>query len=597
MFEEMEVAYYLSGNFIRNIYVCKYSEEGKVLPAELRKHKACGCKRLVRNIILEGRKTKMLSLVICLLSFGGFYDFGAALTGIGIGIDLFLIYKKNTVYRKKNTPVQYLPLGLFLWMILVSFWAVDPAENGLGIFRGAVLLLWMYLCFLRKEEQKERLISLIPYMGSVMTVLGLCSLISERTAGFFWQAGRLGGFFQYPNTFALFLVIGIMILVQEFLDGCKEKRRRYVSMANLVLLLVGILLSGSRSMLLLLLLWGLYKALREKKLRRPVLLCGILVLLTAGAYVVIFKDKQNVGRIFTLFEANSTLYGRLLYYADACKLIAKKPFGLGYMGYHYMQPAIQNGIYTTRFVHNDWLQLLLDYGLIGGVLGGTYVVWQFVKGRQKVREKEIAGIILLASLVDFHLQYLCMGMLLLLCFDLGQKEKQISKKQKTENRLFMGALMAVFIYFAVPFLALYFGNPKLATDFFEPYTAAQISLMNTCTQKEEAVARANELLKRNPYIFEAYQVKVYGAVMDGDASGIIQNMDKALQISRYDTELYKQYDGILSDLVNRNLEAGSEEGTNELEAFRQTLPERLLKLKETTHPLAFKIRDVPTFSW
>jgi len=539
----------------------------------------------------------MLSFLICLLSFGGFYDFSAAFTGIGIVINLFLIYKKNTVYKKKYAPVMFLPSGLFVWAIAVSFWAIDPAENFLGIFRGAVLLLWMYECFLMTEEQKKRLLFLIPYLGSGMTVLGLCSLISEKTAGFFWQARRLGGLFQYPNTYALFLTAGIIILVQQSAKNCQNKTEKYGTMINLILLLLGILLSGSRSMLLLLFAWGVYKALKVKKLRIPVLTCGLAVVLVAGGYVLLFRDKQNVGRIFSLLEANSTLYGRLLYYADAGEMIFQNPFGLGYLGYHYLQPAVQSGIYTTRFVHNDWLQLLLDYGMVGGLMSGAYVVWQFVKGHQEAWKKELAAIILLASLVDFHLQYLVMMMLLLLCFDMGSEKEVLKHKQKTENLIFLGGLLSVFVYFAIPFLAQYTGNAKVAVAFFEPYTQAQVSVMNTCTEKTEAVLWADKILAHNSFILEARQVKVYGAVMDGDALGIIQNMDMALQIAKYDTALYKQYDGMLAELVERNLEAGLEAGANKLENFRKTLPERLLELQETTHPLAFKIRDIPTFSW
>ena len=539
----------------------------------------------------------MLSFLICLLSFCGFYDFSAAFTGVGIVIDLFLIYKKNTVYKKKYAPVMFLPSGLFVWAVAVSFWAIDPAENFTGIFRGAVLLLWMYECSLMAEEQKERLFSLIPYLGSGMTVFGGCSLLSDKTAAFFWQARRLGGLFQYPNTYALFLIAGIIILVQRAAKGYRNKKEKCGGIANLILLLLGILLSGSRSMLLLLFAWGIYKALRVKKLRLPVVISGLALALVAGGYVLLFQDKQNVGRVFTLLESNSTLYGRLLYYADACEMICVKPFGLGYMGYHYLQPAVQSGVYTTRFVHNDWLQLLLDYGVVGGVIGGVYVVWQLVKGRQSAWNKELATVILLASFADFHLQYMVMMMLLLLCFDMGSEKEALKKKQKAENLIFLGGLLAVFVYFAVPFLAQYTGNSKTAVTFLESYTPAQVSVMSTCTDKEEAVALADKILEHNPFVLEARQVKVYGAMMDGDSDGIIQNMDAALQISKYDTELYKQYDLMLAELVSRNREAGLFEGADKLESFRKTLPGRLSGMEETTHPLAFKIRDIPTFSW
>ena len=72
--------------------------------------------------------------------------------------------------------------------------------------------------------------------------------------------------------------------------------------------------------------------------------------------IVITGSYQNMGRYLTIFTHNSTLWGRILYQIDGLKMLLKRPAGLGYMGYYFLQPSVQSAAYTTKFVHNDFLQ-------------------------------------------------------------------------------------------------------------------------------------------------------------------------------------------------------------------------------------------------
>ena len=49
-------------------------------------------------------------------------------------------------------------------------------------------------------------------------------------------------------------------------------------------------------------------------------------------------------------------------------MLLKRPAGLGYMGYYFLQPSVQSAAYTTKFVHNDFLQIGLDGGMIAMIL-------------------------------------------------------------------------------------------------------------------------------------------------------------------------------------------------------------------------------------
>ena len=58
----------------------------------------------------------------------------------------------------------------------------------------------------------------------------------------------------------------------------------------------------------------------------------------------------------------STFIGRIIYFKYGLRLIAKNPFGLGYLGFYYTEQFNQTAVYSVRYIHNELLQLLLDIG-------------------------------------------------------------------------------------------------------------------------------------------------------------------------------------------------------------------------------------------
>ena len=553
----------------------------------------------------------MISYIMGLLLFGGFYDFSVLATAVCVVAEIIVhYYKKKPVYQKKKNYILWIPTFMVIWSMVVSYWALDVSENILGIMRGVTMLLWMYRCFLMSEEEKKKCFVITPYLGAAMVVVGMVSLINEQSASFFWQARRFGGFFQYSNTCALFLLLGIVILVQQFNLRNTAKigkisksadstviKKHIMNFVVTGLLLAGIFMTGSRSVLLLLAGWGVYTAVRIKKLRIPVLLIIMGSFGIAYAYGLIAGDTQNIARIFTLFSSNSTILGRVLYDIDALSLALKYPLGLGYMGYYYMQPAVQTGVYTTMFVHNDFLQLLVDYGFVALSAGLIYLGYQVLRGKQDAQKKELLILILMAVFVDFHLQYMSIFMFLILCLDLGEKGGLKKRKELRENYIFCGITLIAAGYFTIAFGTHYLGNDSVALAMFPGYTKAQTEALNMCTDKESAVSLADNILTHNEYISEAYHVKVYAAAMDKEYMKAMEYMDKSLAIRRYDVETYRAYDELLTEMIRNCNEMGRTEDVEALTEYKNNLPKMLADIEAKTHPIAFKLRDVPVFIW
>ncbi|MEW6730135.1 MAG: O-antigen ligase family protein [Acidobacteriota bacterium] len=100
--------------------------------------------------------------------------------------------------------------------------------------------------------------------------------------------------------------------------------------------------------------------------------------------------------------------------------------GLGAFGVAYTHFAQENGSYWFREVHNDYLQVLTDTGLVGALLGVIFLLGLVQAARRKLANLEqesymlvlgaIVGIvaILIHSLVDFNLQIAAHSLLFLM---------------------------------------------------------------------------------------------------------------------------------------------------------------------------------------
>lgn len=187
----------------------------------------------------------------------------------------------------------------------------------------------------------------------------------------------------------------------------------------------GIIMSGSRTVLLLMLVLGAWYCVKRK-------LPGKVLLMAAGgcAVLVVLLWSTGVGKevLIRVFSTNgSTFWGRLLYMKDAAGMILTHPFGLGYYGYHYLQTSCQTGVYSVVSVHNELLQLLLDVGILPAILFFGMLVKSCISKNVSGRNRLLLLIVILHSLFDYDFQFLVIGMVVILLLeDENVKEIPIS---------------------------------------------------------------------------------------------------------------------------------------------------------------------------
>ncbi len=530
-----------------------------------------------------------IPLITTILLFGGFYSFSVYFVGAMILLLLFLWMGKTKKSRMAKNEVLYGSIILCVSAFISAFSGVNKGMAWLGFLRVVVFFLWVFYLMQFSGQQRERVLCVLPWAGGVMVIVGLLSIsvtqIFPAATGLFWQAERFGGTFQYSNTCALFLMIGIIILSN------KEK----VDKQELVLfdvLIIGIFLTGSKGGILLLIPVLIWILVKQKSFRKNGICVALLLLVAGLTYGLASGDFQNIARIYTLFRYPSTLLGRLLYMKDAFPILLSHPLGIGYMGYAGMQSAIQTGVYTSLFVHNDWLQMGLDYGWLFFIVALGVVIYQLVKGKQETYKKVALFVICFYSLLEFHLQYLSIVMIIPLLMDV--KESAIVEKKSAvakENQILSLVGLLLFGYFGIASLCTYVGKYETALSMYPYDTQALEAVLMQERQKERATTLAEEILSIHSYSAESYNVLAYGALMDGSYEKALNYKLEVLKMEKYDTIQYGDFVSMV-DTIQSVSAANKALCEKKLEEMQRILKET----KERTDTLAYYLRDKPTFT-
>jgi len=246
-------------------------------------------------------------LIAALFAAGLFHDFAACAALVFLcGYLLVLVVKnKEFVFRVNITSIAVLVIGFFY--LISILWAVDSGMAFIGFIKILPLPLFM-LVIMQKSESKRRCIEVLPVSMAVMTVISAIVVLFSPRNEFFAPAGRLSGFLQYSNTFALLLLVSVVIIAS------KEKHSAADYMC-LPALIVGIILSGSRTVFILTILAVLVLIFISKNKKLKIFLGSITVLTTVAAviYVLVTENLDSIGRFLSVSFAESTFVGRLLY--------------------------------------------------------------------------------------------------------------------------------------------------------------------------------------------------------------------------------------------------------------------------------------------
>lgn len=332
--------------------------------------------------------------------------------------------------------VQLLPSGIAApkgqGMITFDSFATSQALIRIIASLGLFLLV---SSFIHTDERRNTAVTVIIAVCVFVALVGIGQSFIGKAL---WQRGSFGPFVN-RNHFAGFLVMGAG-LAGGMLIG-RSVRRELLALygSGLVILCAGIVLSASRggvlalgAAILFLAVIGLPMILKggqERVGRLTILIRSAAVLLLGlgaviGALFLVGPEglvrniSQTQGEVEGSRPSDERFSRRDIWRATE-GMIRDHPWlgvGLGAFPYAFTSYDQSSGTQRVEQTHNDYLQILADAGLVGGVLALTFIALLFIGGFRAARTRNrrrrsiilgaLSGCFAIAvhSFVDFNLQ-------------------------------------------------------------------------------------------------------------------------------------------------------------------------------------------------
>ena len=201
--------------------------------------------------------------------------------------------------------------------------------------------------------------------------------------------GRIHSVLQYANANALLMLIGILYSIRDFVS-----QKKIISLCFCAMFAAALFLTGSRTTLVIALATcALYLFIISGRRGKTIVVCTVLLI---AAIAVSLSALTDI-RMFRLSLFESTLVERWITFQDAVSMLRGRWLtGIGVGNWQEWQMRFQTAPYYVKYIHNYYLQLLLDGGLVAPALFCTAMFPAVYRG---IRSKSVHGVILFAFLL------------------------------------------------------------------------------------------------------------------------------------------------------------------------------------------------------
>ncbi len=327
----------------------------------------------------------------------------------------------------------FLPMGVFGLLVgaqLVFHRSAYPHDT---VSLALLYVAYAILCFLAAQSlfrgsQARTLTVIFLLYGSAMASFALIQGISSNDKLYWIRQPRSGGWIYGPyvnhNHYAGLMEMLIPIPLVLALSRLASTKTRNTAAAAAALMVSTIFLSGSRGGMLAiaaeLVILAILLVKQKRGLRTAIGLGVFLVI------VVVLLTWVGGGELSRRLSPSSPSHSELstdirkYINRDGIRMFLKKPvLGWGLGAFPVVYPQFRT-FYTNFFVneaHNDYLQLLVEMGLLGFATMIWFLVTLYTRAMKKIKNwsGEISGAVTLAcvlglsgilvhSFVDFNLQ-------------------------------------------------------------------------------------------------------------------------------------------------------------------------------------------------
>ncbi len=297
-----------------------------------------------------------------------------------------------------------------------------------------ILFFLLFATFVNTPERRRQAVTTIIVLCVVVALIG----IGQTYGKLIWPRAAFGPFVN-RNHFAGFLEMAAGLIGARIVSRTLQRERMVLYICYLIVVCSGLILSASRGGYLALAAVILFLGLVSLTSRRDksgdakadrglqFRLVGALILLVVMSFGAMFlTNSDDLLQRFKQVEENITIgeladdrYSRRELWQTTMQMVKDHPIlGVGLGAYQFAYPRYDqsSGLYRTEQSHNDYLQILADTGVIGGLVLLAFLVLLFARSFAAMQTRDLvqrsislgalAGCFGIAvhSFVEFNLQ-------------------------------------------------------------------------------------------------------------------------------------------------------------------------------------------------
>lgn len=318
----------------------------------------------------------------------------------------------------KGNPL-FLPMGVFGFLILIQILFHTTAYPHDTVSAALLYCAYGTLCFLSGQSllrtaQARNLALILCIYGAVLATFALLQGISANGKLYWVRVPRLGGWIYGPyvnhNHYAGLMEMLLPIPLVLCLTRLAHSKERIAAAAAAAVMAGTIFLSGSRGGMLA--LFGEFIVLavvlvKQRRDLRTAVGLGVFLLVVVGLLTWLGGDEL-LRRLATVETAHTDLSAemRLQINRDGLRMFWSKPvLGWGLDSFPVVYPQFRS-FYTNFFVnqaHNDYLQLLIEMGVLGFATMLWFLIVLYRSALRKIGNwtSQVTGAMTLACILGF----------------------------------------------------------------------------------------------------------------------------------------------------------------------------------------------------
>lgn len=266
------------------------------------------------------------------------------------------------------------------------------------------------------------------------------------------------------------------------------------------------------------------------------------------------------------------------------------------MGFSYKYPEFQTAMYYIRFVHNDYLQIALDIGIIPMILFVIILIKSLFSKNINNINKLILFFLMINMFFDINIEFfVIMAILILVIFE--EKNEKVIKFSFVITGITI-IIIAIAFYFGIAQFMNFLGKSSIATKMISIYTDPKVEKMNDDLNDNNLIGaniEADEIIANNKYIVEAYETKALYYLDNKEFDKSIEMLDKTILLDKYNMEKYDNYVYAISQIIEYELNSKNYDKVQKYMRLVIKVPDRVKELKRNTSKLQKYFIDKPDY--